>query len=526
MVLAGTVTCAAAQSNFTIVRPSDGSHVKETVRILLPKKSVPEVGGYVGVFLNGKFLEARGPQSLIPKSAQLRDKYLEYDLDTKALGVEDSAPGKPSKLELVLYVDFQDHPRVSDRSSIDIYVGNKASIPIPEAGLKLRYAFQSGTESIYKLERTVALASITKGQNSSGGRGNEEEVAKVSNRMLYAIDDHYANGDGLVRMQYLPDAGKDYTMATVRGEPKRWDDSQLEPWYMRQTSTGMEVWSSLPIYFGIDGVNGQGPSSSLLTVEPFPSLPAKNVKVGSIWNTRFLQDVLVAGEDWHSMNKFTQPLEGRGELASVEWENGHPCAVIHNTIRFGDQTTSGEKLKKAGAKFTDNKIELDEYVWFSLDSKRVLRVRRTESIDLRADQLSSLNLPGLDGGGSSGANGGGAGQPGAGGQGQPGGQGGPVIGGASGAGGGAPGKAAGGLGFIGHVNLKQRGRGGQGGPPPGFGGPGGPPPGFGGPGGPPGGAQGRGQAGFGNGRMGQSNQTNNELAFFRVKITTVLTLEN
>ena len=523
------IPVAVAQSSFTIVRPADGSKVKETVHILIPKKSVPESGGYIGVFLNGKFLEARGPQSLVPASKQIKDKYLEYDLDTKALGVPDSEPGKPSKLELVLYVDFNEKPRIVDRSSIDVYIGNKANIPIPSGGLKLRYSFAPGTESIYKLDRKITLSSITKGQNLSGGRANEEDIAESSRRMLYAIDNRYDNGDGLVRSQFLTEPGKDYIISTVRGEPKKYDDTQLVPVYMRQTNTGMEVWSSLPIYYGIDGANAQTSYEHLLTVEPFPSLPEKTVKVGSTWRTRFLQDALTTDENWHEIEKFTEALDGRGELQSVEWENGHPCAVIHNTIRFGDSTTDGQKLKKAGAKFSDSKIELDEYIWFSLDSRRVLKVSRTETIDLKADQLARLNIPGVGNGvgnGAGPANNGAMGGPG----GPPSGFGGPGGPPAGFGGGGRPGggKSGGGEGdnFMtgGAVNIKQKGR--QGGPPAGFGGPGGLPPGV----GPGAFGQGQrggfGQGGFGQGRTGQSGQTNNELAFIRLKIITTLTLES
>ena len=61
-------------------RLSDGAKVREDVRILIPKNSVPKTG-YVGIFLDGKFLEAVVPN--------LSGRYYEYMLDTKAKGISE-----------------------------------------------------------------------------------------------------------------------------------------------------------------------------------------------------------------------------------------------------------------------------------------------------------------------------------------------------------------------------------------------------------------------------------------------------
>src|SRR4051812_17101339 len=101
---------AAAQSGtapFTIVRPLDGSKVRENVHILFPKNSIPD-GGYVGIFVNGKFIEATIPQ---PGA-----KYLDYTLNTKGLDLPDG----PLNIETLLYVDFAEKPKVFDKSSISV----------------------------------------------------------------------------------------------------------------------------------------------------------------------------------------------------------------------------------------------------------------------------------------------------------------------------------------------------------------------------------------------------------------------
>ena len=74
---------AFAQANFTIVRPVDNSRVREKVKILFPKGSVPP-GGYVGIFLNGQLIDAVVPQT--------QGKYQQYILDTKGRGLPDTLP--------------------------------------------------------------------------------------------------------------------------------------------------------------------------------------------------------------------------------------------------------------------------------------------------------------------------------------------------------------------------------------------------------------------------------------------------
>src|SRR5579862_9296542 len=129
-----------AQSSFTIVRPADGSKVREKVRVLIPKNSI-DPGTYVGVFLNGKFIEAVVP----PVSGN----YRVYTLDTKGRQIPDGE----MKLELVKY-EGGDTPRIADRSSINFTVGNHMNIPIPAGGVRLRYGFSMGQQMIYDVYQT------------------------------------------------------------------------------------------------------------------------------------------------------------------------------------------------------------------------------------------------------------------------------------------------------------------------------------------------------------------------------------
>ena len=99
LVFMAAIGAALAQAPFTIVRPADGSKVREKVHVLIPKNSIPQ-GGYIGIFLNGKFLEAVTPP--------LAGKYYDYVLDTKGRQIAD---GKVN-LEAVLFVDYNKDGRL------------------------------------------------------------------------------------------------------------------------------------------------------------------------------------------------------------------------------------------------------------------------------------------------------------------------------------------------------------------------------------------------------------------------------
>ncbi|MCX7799470.1 MAG: hypothetical protein N2109_03915 [Fimbriimonadales bacterium] len=373
---------AWAQAPFTIVRPADGSKVREKVRVLLPKDSIPD-GGYVGVFVGGKFLEATVPQ--------VQGKYREYLLDTKARGIPDGE----TTIELVLFVETNDQARVVDRSSVEVNVANSSSIPIPEEGVKLRYRWRPGMELVYNLEVRTQLATLTEAQNKLGARGADLPIEAERIRLLYAVDNAYPNGDGLVRIQAMPLQGKNYAWLTTSDEtqPRRFMDYEMHSVYMRLTNTGMEVFGSVPFYVPLEGTMGEARRTDLFAVFPLPTLPAKPVAPGDIWQARFLDSALDL-DKLYEQDRLTEALLARGEFLGVEWESGFPCAKIRHTLEAGQKRKRDEqnRQQRAGTGFAsgasgsssdieDEKLSLEETVWFALDRGVVVKMVREETID-------------------------------------------------------------------------------------------------------------------------------------------------
>lgn len=486
LVLMSSAALAAAQAPFTIVRPADGARVREKVRVQIPKGSIPP-GGYVGVFLNDKFLEAVVPP--------LRGKFYEYVLDTKGRGLVDTAAGQKDKLELVLYQDTEAQSRVLDRSSVEVRISNYSSIDVPNDGLNLRYRFTPGQELVYQMTQKTTISEQSEEQSLRGSKaGTLAEAEGEQLRLSYAVVNSYGNGDGLLRMQAMPKKGKDYFDYTIRPEEgqKRYYDVDIAPVYMRVSKTGHEVFGALPPYTRLMESSIAG-GFDLYAAFPLPTLPEKAVRPGDSWRSRFQQGALDLTK-LYEMSSVIARRPARGEFVRVEWERGHPCAVLRNVIEAGEKSPDAEKLANNGDEIQGDKTSISETYWFAMDTRQILKIVRDTTIDRK-------NVSSAGGSAFGGTRGGGPGMPG----GMPPGRG---------------GKAGGGGDDFFQIpsssTMKQRRPsmgGGQGGPP-GYGGPNGP-------GGYPGGMGGRTGGGF----PGQGGAAQTSTTFMRIRIQQTFTLE-
>ena len=446
-----------AQAPFTIVRPADGSKVREKVHFLIPKNSVPD-GGYIGVFTTTtdasggqkrRFIEGVIPR--VPsKNPDYEDyvpdknsKFVEYVMDTKAMSIPDGAVN----VELVLYVQYGEQPRVVDRSSVDLTVANSASIKIPEDGIKLRYKFIPGIEYVYDVEQRVSVQTLTEAQNQMGEKPGDLPLDAERLRVLYAIDNVYPNGDALIRCQTLPSKGKDYAYLTAVGdtEPKKYMDYEMASVYSRVSGTGMEVFGSIPLYWPLGGITGVGNPLDLYLVAPWPTLPDSPRKPGENWQSRFQEDSIDLSK-LYEQNKLVTNDIARGEFLRVEWESGFPCAVLRNSFSASNPSKEAARLAARGSNFTTEKESIEETIWFALDRGIVVKDVTTETFEGKV----TVSTGGY-GGGPSG----------------PGGPGMTSRGGRGGAGGGPPGSAMSPGGKFQNLGTQGAGPG----SPPGMGGP-------------------------------------------------------
>ena len=374
---------STAQSAFTIVRPADGSKVRETVRLLFPLSSIPD-GGYVGIYIGGKFVEATVPA----KGAN----YLYYDIDTKARNIQDG----PLQVEAVLFQDFGDRPRIVDKSSVTLNVVNSANIAIPDAGLSLRYKFKPGTQWVYKLSQRVAVNNMSEARAGEMSKASLLAGSEIEQfRMLYSVENSYGGGEGLVRLQAMPDKGKrEMTVTTDNSDEARtFQDYQMHPIYMRLQGTGKQIFGNIPRYFPLEGSTGEGYRTDLYALFPLPTLPSRAQKPGGAWETGFqLGDVDLEFVRANDTNTVVTPLIARGELVGVEWQNGHPCARIRHTLATRDPKSGGSgRSRFVGAQ------SIEEDIWFAIDLGTVIKMVRTYTIDTKID-AQPANTTGAAGG--------------------------------------------------------------------------------------------------------------------------------
>ncbi len=376
LIMLATVAMAVAQTSFTIVRPQDGSKVRETVRLLFPMNSIPD-GGYVGIYIGGKFVEATVPA----KGAQ----YRYYDIDTKARQIPDG----PLTVEAVLFQDFADKPRIIEKTSVQLEIANSASINVPDAGLTLRYKFRPGTQWIYRLTQRVAVNNLSEAM--AGSTSNDSLLAGTETeqiRLLYAIDNAYAGGDGLVRIQAMAEKGKhELTVTSFNSDLSRpYQDYEVSPIYMRLSGTGREIFGSVPRYFPLEGTSGEAFRTDLLAAYPLPTLPTAPIRLGGAWQSGFqLGDLDLDKID--DAKSVVARLKSRGEFVSVEWQNGRPCARLRYSLELNEPRTGGlSRLVNAQS--------INEDIWFALDLGTVIKMVRTYTIDQKIQGSTGTNTGG------------------------------------------------------------------------------------------------------------------------------------
>lgn len=378
ILFALAAACAYGQAPFTIVRPADGAKVRETVKVQVPLNSVPN-SGYVGVYANGKFIEAVVPTP--------NGKFYEYPLDTKKLGLPDG----PTKIELVLFVDFNEQPRIVDRSSVTIKIGNHANIQLPKDGLRLRYHFIPGYQTVYNVENRVVNQSIATDAEKLGARPPDLPVESQKIRAVYDCVNADSTGAGLLRLQSMPPAGSKFIYYQGITDPAgRWfGEDELGQAYMKVSSTGSEIFSAVPQSFPMEGViPGPTTNVNLWFIEPLPTLPTGRVKPGQDFSSAF-QIGHVDLSTIFQTESVVRRIPARGEFVDVEWEMGHPCARLKKTLEV-----TGSLLPPALAGY--NSVKLQEDLWFALDRNVLLKMVRTMTAE-RNEQAQVNPIPGPSG---------------------------------------------------------------------------------------------------------------------------------
>jgi hypothetical protein len=375
---------ALAQGAFTIRRPVEGAKVRETVQIRIPVDSVPQGVGYVGFWVNGRFLEA-----VAPTSQNISGRDFVYELNTKDRKIPDGR----MTVEAVLYAADSRFTRRLNKTQVTVTLDNSASIKIPADGLKLRYKMIPNTEFTYSIKTLTTYSNLTQEQFllDPDLTQLQQDGESLRYRYVWMNREQTRNGlEGLVMAQPLTEKGKDYAFLTTSGSegPKKYYDYHMSPIYFRLTSTGRELWGSSPFFTPSEGSIGEPSNFNLYGNFPLPILPTGGIKPNGIaWPGTIASGVLDLAK-LYTQDKFTTVNPGRGVLLGIEFERGRPCARYRIELAQGNDLVGIQSLRQD--------------VWFALDLGMPIRVESRSTSRVRvAEQI---------GGGAGGRAGAGGGQ--------------------------------------------------------------------------------------------------------------------
>lgn len=349
---------AVAQAPFTIVRPQDGARVREVVQIRFPIRSMPQ-GGFIGVSINGKFVEAVAPAAL--DTDRERGHYI-YRWDTKRLNVPDGE----HTIELTLYSNPEggSGARVLGRSSVRLQVENE--IKVPAEGIPLRYRWTPGKTYRYDLKATIKEINEVQ---YSGLTPEETILNDFSFKGDLAVLD-FRNSLGLISWTPVPPG-----IEIEGGQVNVITSDRMAPVYQEVETTGRVR------YQVSRAADSQQAEVYYYWVEDLPLLPPRRYKPGDRWSaTIAINNPLRSGEASEIGNQI--PVAAR--LERFEWEQGYKCAKIVYEFTGNIPIT----LDLGGVQLEKPKSIVRREVYFAYDLGQVIRVKTVTQLEGRVRQES------------------------------------------------------------------------------------------------------------------------------------------
>ncbi|MCS7209690.1 MAG: hypothetical protein NZ874_08985 [Fimbriimonadales bacterium] len=339
---------ALAQAPFTIVRPQDGARVREVVQIRFPIRSIPQ-GGFIGVRINGKFVEAVAPAAL--DTDRERGHYI-YKWDTKRLNVPDGE----HTIELTLFYrnpDGGDEPRVLGRSSVRVRVENE--IKVPAEGILLRYRWTPG--KAYRYDLKIIAKEVNEIQYS-GLSPEETLLQEISLKGDLSVLDFRSNL-GLISWTMVPPI-----ILIEGGQASAIGSERVAPVYQEVETTGR-------VRYQVSRVSGFSEQDIYyVLVVDLPVLPPKRYKPGDRWGA-----TISTANPFRSgtAEEIGEKIPVAARLERFEWEQGYKCAKIIYEFTGNIPGT----IELGGMRLEKPKSTIRREVYFAYDIGQVIRMKTT-----------------------------------------------------------------------------------------------------------------------------------------------------
>jgi hypothetical protein len=339
-ILAGMIS--AANAEIQLVKPVDGSTVRETVNILVPVSSIPP-SGFVAYTIDGIFKAAMATKTPDGES-------FIYKWDTKALDI--SLPANEQRVRegqhtIMVQACDAGGKVVGPQRQVTVYVKNQLNADMPSSGLKLRYRMKPGSKDKYAFRYVLNIKSIA---GKTDGADYLKDIEGAEGAIIRSVEDAMDDDSSLIQ---ITPSGTLRTLSAGRSIPVTLNET---PYYCVQDGTGHADYSIK------SSQSGQAVSLNL------PILPAGKVKIGTTWRSRetVFKDIL-------SGVSVDLPLSNK--LESLEWEKGYPCAKIVSTFS-GSVRVPFSKMVPGSVNVTGERI-----TYFAYQTGRIVSSTTTATAD-------------------------------------------------------------------------------------------------------------------------------------------------
>ncbi len=362
-----------AQSSFTIRRPPDGSTVREKVRIEIPRSSIHH-GGFVAFYVDDKFQVAVAPSD----NDEMSSRPFSYLWDTKDLKISDGT----HTVKAILFEPTAgggDGIAATEKGSSEVKLEVANKIKNGHSSLLLRYRYKDGEDLKYLRDSKAVIA----GGVSDIGATGDQQLMSISSTHLFGIED-VRSDVSLVRNKL--------TSLTILngGQETKFPSSQLSNSMYQEIDPVGAVHYETGTSSGLDEFANQGlPVNNSLEM---PLLPTSRVAIGQTWHTTN-QRLDIPGLPPSQQPKVTL----LNKLVDLEWQNGYPTALIHQTFEANAPVRS-VTFGQIGIAAPKVKYERDIYLAYK--SGKLIKTSRTLSVSgTTADQIGVNRGTTVPGGG-------------------------------------------------------------------------------------------------------------------------------
>jgi len=378
----------AAEKPLEIQQPKDGATVREKVKIVVPRASIP-AEGFVSVYIDRRFIAAVAPLSAeeIEEKKMKPDAPLTYVWDTQApppasdstLAVSEKIPQDgPHIIEIVSH---RSDGSEAERARVQVELRNQVVVA-PTQPARLWYGGKVGEQ--YVLEHEVDLQ-LNAGEAGTSRSGRAQAVAPGPSKLSHKETARY-----LVSMEDVENAGTVGFWRERRESPLTVVTNELKQSVRVEDSSR---------YYGLRR-NGDVRVPKVMERErrepilnPL-TLPGRLHQVKDAFNTDLRINLGAYIPGALKVSNLQAKVEG------VEWQRGERCVRIRLTYNAGTEKLDINSLRIRQGDFSITQGA--STIWFSETTNRVIRAEHEVTGNLTVDvaQLSggSSGYPGGLGG--------------------------------------------------------------------------------------------------------------------------------